>query len=217
MLNKEEVLKNVAIILVYIILILIGLTPIALARSFESDIYDQWNTLSEFEDTYRLRNFLIEKDWIYDDISLKDIDYILVLTEQCSKEFFPSVPTSLVLAIISVESGFNKNLIGFNNDIGLMQIIPKWHKDRIEKYIYEENLDMFDSRLNIMVGMDYLDELFEESRGDIEFVVTAYNAGPENAWVLHNKGVVSSYAREVLYRMNEIEDILERGVKTCLL
>ena len=210
MLNKEELLKNVAIILVYVTLIVIAITPIALARSFESDIYDQWNTLSEFEDTYRLRNFLIEKDWIYDDISLKDIDYILVLTEQCSKEFFPNVPTSLVLAIISVESGFNKDLIGFNKDTGLMQIIEKWHKERIKKYMYDENVDLCDPRLNIMVGMDYLEELLEKGKGDVEFAVMAYNMGAERAWESYGKGRLSSYAKQVLYCMNEIEDILGR-------
>ena len=210
MLNKQELIQNISLSLVYILLTLIALTPIALADSFDSDIYDLWNTVEEFETTYSLRKFLIDKGWINEEVSVDELDYILVLTQQCSKEFFPTVSTSLVLAVISVESGFKSNLTGLNDDTGLMQIIPKYHRDRIESYIYDENVDLYDSRLNVMVGMDYLSELIEWSNGDLGLALMAYNMGQVKARSLYLQNIETPYVRNVIQCMNEIESFLER-------
>lgn len=210
MLNGQELPQNISLSLVYILLTLAALTPIALADSLDPDIYDLWNTVEEFETTYSLRKFLIEKDWINEEVTIDELDYILVLTQQCSKEFFPNVPTSLALAVISVESGFKSDLTGLNDDTGLMQIIPKYHRDRIESYIYDENVDLYDSRLNVMVGMDYLNELLMWSKGDLELALMGYNMGQVKARSLYLKGKTTSYSQHVTHRMNEIESFLER-------
>lgn len=211
MLNKYELVQNIALSLVYILLTVLAITPIALSASIDPDIYDLWNAIEEFEVTYSLRKFLIEKDWIDQSVSVDELDYILVLTQQCSEEFFPNVPTSLVLSMISVESGFNSELIGFNNDTGLMQVIPRYHQERMKRYLYDENVDLYDPRLNVMTGMDYLDELLSWSRGDLELALMGYNMGQLKARNLYfNEKLTTSYAKQVIYRMNEIESFLER-------
>lgn len=207
--NLREVMRYVLLYAISIGIVGMVLSPFAFANSIEPDIYDQWNTIEEFEEVSSLRKFLLEKNWIDENVELDELDYILVLTHQCSSEFFPAVPTSLVLSIISVESSFNKELTGFSNDTGLMQIIPRFHRDRIEKYIYDENVDLYDPRLNVMVGMDYLDELLDWARGDLERAIMAYNMGQRKADRMAASGYVSSYAKQVLYRMNEIESFLE--------
>lgn len=208
--NKYETISNVVGTVVYILLTMIALMPIVLAKPYEADIYDLWNNLEEFEQSNSLRKFLIEKDWAFNTVAADELDYILVLTQQCSTDFFDDVPASLALAVISVESGFDKNLTGFSNDTGLMQVIPKFHHDRIKKYIYDENVDLYDPRLNVMVGMDYLQELLEWSNGDIQLAVMAYNMGQANALRYHNSGRVTSYSEKVMKRMYAIQDILER-------
>lgn len=210
MLNKQELIQNITVWILYVALILAALTPMAFARSYEPDIYDLWSTSQEFEKVSSLRTFLLEKDWINENVSINELDYILVLTQQCSKEFFPSIPTPLVLAVISVESGFNKDLTGFSNDTGLMQIIPKYHRDRIDRYLYDENVDLYDPRVNIMVGMDYLQEIIDWAEGDFEKTLMAYNMGYSRADRLSSIGHTSNYAKEVLRRMNEISSFLER-------
>lgn len=210
----ENLRDTMSYILFYLLItgvIFLTLSPLALANSIGPDIYDQWNTIEEFEEVSSIRKFLLEKDWINNNVTIDELDYILVLVNQCSNEFFPSIPTSLVLSIISVESCFNKDLLSFSDDTGLMQIIPKFHKDRIEKYIYGENVDLYDPRLNIMVGMDYLDELLNLFKGDLERAVMAYNMGPQMADRIADSGNLSSYAKDVLYRMEEIELFLEGG------
>lgn len=210
MLNRQEVLQGIAITLIYTLLTLLALTPIALANTHEPDIYDLWNNVSEFEEVSSLRKFFLDKNWISDHVSIDELDYILVLTRQCSEEFFPAVPVSLVLAVISMESSFDKDLVGFSDDTGLMQIIPKYHRERIDKYRYNEKVDLYDPRLNIMVGMDYLDELLNWARGDLERTLMAYNMGPSVADRFASRQMVSLYAREAIERMTDIENFFER-------
>lgn len=210
MINKEELIRNSGIIISYILGFLLALVPTALAEAYETDICTRWNTIDEFDEVSSLRKFLVSKDWINEDVSIEELDYILVLTKQCSEESFPTVPMPLVLAVISVESGFNRDLVGFSNDTGLMQIIPKYHKERIKKYICDDNADLFDPRVNVMVGMDYLEELLDWSDGDISTAVMGYNMGQANAKKYSNSGRTTYYCDIVTERMDAIQTFLER-------
>lgn len=173
-------------------------------------VLEQWNTLEEFESTAQLVNLLTERDWVSKSVSIQELDYILVLAKQLSSEFFPTVPTELVLAVISVESSFRPDLLGFNDDSGLMQVIPKFHKERIRKYLIDESSDIFDPRVNLSTGMDYLEELLAETEGDIALTLMCYNEGPSRAKKRYFNGVVSGYAEEVIARMEVISDALNR-------
>lgn len=210
MTNYSEMIRDISITLVILVISLSVFIGIASAKGYSSDVYDLWNTIEEFEAVSSLRKLIVNENWACEDISLSDLDYILVLTQQCSKEFFPNVPTSLALAVISMESSFHSDLEGFSNDSGLMQIIPNYHRERIEKYMYDEKVDIFDPRLNIMVGMDYLDELLAWSNGNRQLAVMAYNIGPGKAYLLYNEGWRSGYSEEVLRRADILEDFFER-------
>lgn len=211
MINQQELFHYAITTLIFIVIIVGALVPLALSSSLEPDVYDLWTTLDEFERVSSLRNFLVDKDFAYGGVSINELDYILVLVQQCSNEFFPNVPTSLVLSVISIESGFRKNLYGLNDDIGLMQIIEKFHRERIQKYLYDENVDLYDLRLNVMVGMDYLNELLDEFDNDIPTALTAYNMGPDKANRMRSEGRVSLYAQDVIERMEAIDLFFERG------
>lgn len=215
MLNKVELLQKISIIILSITLIISILVPIALANDAFHGSSELWNTISEFENISSLRKLLLEKGWVSEDVSIEELDYILVLTRQCSNEFFPNIPTSIVLAIISVESGFNKNLVGFNNDTGLMQIIPKYHQERIDKYIYDDNVDLFDERVNIMVGMNYLNELLDIFNGDTIVAVMGYNEGITGAKNRCSRKSVSGYAASVYERAKAIEEVLREEWYSC--
>lgn len=207
----EKVIGSVAGLIVSA-LILTAIFPLAFARVSTDSVYSQWNTLEQFEGTSLLRNGLYKNDWIDERVDLYDLDYILVLTQQLSEEFFDNVPPSLALAVISVESGFRPECQSHKGAEGLMQVVPKWHQERIEKYRYDENADLYDPRLNIMVGMDYLSDILEETEGDLVWALMYYNGGPQYAYRNHVKhGRSSSYAEEVIYRMQVIQDILDRG------
>lgn len=213
MANKENVWRFIQYTFLYlecIAMAVLILSPFAGAKISEPNSCELWNNISEFEEVSSLRKFLIEREWISENVQIDELDYILVLTRQLQANFFPDVPVPLVLGVISVESGFQKDLNGFSNEIGLMQIIPRYHTERIKKYIYDDNCDLFDPRVNLMVGMDYLNEMLHEFEDDISGALMAYNMGPVRARNLRSNGWVSGYAEDVMERMDEIWIFLER-------
>ncbi len=210
MTNLFEMLTKALLLLLIFTNLLAIFVTFAKAVEMEPDVYDLWNTLEEFEATSSLQDLLVENNWASSNVTVDDLDYILVMVQQIHQTCFPNVPVALVLATISLESSFQKDLEGFSNDSGLMQVIPKWHEDRIAKYAYDEKVDIFDPRLNILVGMDYLNELLTEAEGDVAKALMMYNEGPQKGSRHYTRSGESLYATEVCYRMDIISEFLER-------
>lgn len=80
------------------------------------------------------------------------------------------VDPQLVLAFISVESGFNANAVSPKNAQGLMQLIPETARRFRVK-------DAFNAEDNIKGGVAYLQWLLAFFKGDVPLVAAAYNAG----------------------------------------
>ncbi|GAO34895.1 transglycosylase [Sulfuricella sp. T08] len=93
---------------------------------------------------------------------------IFDLVQQLSPSY--SVDPKLVLAIISVESGFNVRAISPKNAQGLMQLIPETaHRFNVK--------NAFDPAQNIKGGLAYLQWLLSFFKGNVPLVAAAYNAG----------------------------------------
>lgn len=110
------------------------------------------------------------------------------------------VDPNLVLAIISVESAFNSRAVSPKNAQGLMQLIPATAQRFQVK-------DSFDPEENIKGGLAYLRWLLAYFRGNVTWVVAAYNAG-EGA-VEKYRGI-PPYPETVKY----VDKILQRYQKT---
>lgn len=105
----------------------------------------------------------------------------------------------LIEAVIERESSWRPDAVN-GTCIGLMQINPEYHAERMERLGVEDLLEPYD---NILVGTDFLAELFREY-GDIYAVLMYYNAGYDGlrAW---RAGEYSDYAVEVTERYAELE------------
>ena len=80
------------------------------------------------------------------------------------------VDPKLVLAVITVESGFNVYAKSPKNAQGLMQLIPETaQRFRVK--------NAFDPKDNIKGGLAYLQWLLAYFKGDVRLVLAAYNAG----------------------------------------
>ena len=112
--------------------------------------------------------------------------------ELCEKN---NVDPALVVAMIGKESVYNVKAIGDGgNSLGLMQIQPRWHYERMEKLGCSDLLDPYQ---NVMVGIDILAELFATGKST-EWVLMAYNGGRSYANEKTALGIVSDYANTIM-------------------
>lgn len=111
------------------------------------------------------------------------------------------IEPELVISVIRKESGYSADAQGDSGkSLGLMQIQPRWHRDRMTKLGCDNLLDPYQ---NVTVGIDLLAELIEQ-RGSTEWALMAYNGGPSYANKLAAAGKVSEYASTVMSWSNDI-------------
>ena len=136
------------------------------------------------------------------DIKASEIDdWENYIEEVCEER---NICPELVQAIIEKESAWKPN--ARNGDcIGLMQINPEYQKERMERFGITK-ADLADPYDNILVGVDYLAELFEKYE-DVYAVLMFYNAGYSENYGLgaYEDGRYSDYAVEVADRSAELE------------
>lgn len=82
----------------------------------------------------------------------------------------------LVYAVIRCESSFNKDKVSNKGAIGLMQIMPKTGDYISNLYFGGVKLDLFLPSDNILLGVTYLNYLFEKFE-DEKTALASYNAG----------------------------------------
>lgn len=110
-----------------------------------------------------------------------------------------SICPEFVQAIIERESSWNPQAV--NGDCkGLMQISESCHGDRMARLAVD---DLFDPYDNILVGVDYLAELFEkyEDAGTVLAVYHGEKGGASKA----SEGIYSSYTQGILERAEQLE------------
>jgi len=116
------------------------------------------------------------------------LSYQDIIIKYCEKY---DIDPYLVAAIINVESKYDKNAVSKKEARGLMQISPitgRWAAQ--EHNIKDFDLNMlFDPEINIMIGTWYLNILLNEFNGDLQLVLSAYNAGSGNVykWLSNNQ------------------------------
>ena len=127
-----------------------------------------------------------------------DLELQLFIVRLCEEHH---IDASVVMAMIDRESKFDADVIGDSGEaFGLMQVQPKWHRERMNKLGVTDLLDPYQ---NVTVGVDYLAEMLGRDRG-LEWALAAYNAGATGA----NKGYGATYANAVLTN----SEILKEGM-----
>ncbi len=111
-----------------------------------------------------------------------------------------SICPELIQAVCFKESSFNPRA---ENDgcIGIMQVNPAWHKDRMERLGVT---DLYDVHQNMLTGVDYLHELSEEHE-DISIVLMTYNGDSKAGGVENGTADISEYADSILMISAELE------------
>lgn len=127
-------------------------------------------------------------------------DYITKLCEEAS------IDPAVIVAMIGKESTYRADAKGDKGkSLGLMQIQPRWHYERMERLGCDDLLDPYD---NVTVGIDFLAELIEKYDGNVNMALMAYNAGATGAkrnWF--SKGIYENkYSKAVMTLAEELKE-----------
>lgn len=163
----------------------------------EEDVLEQV-VVESFTAEIPFREPCTDEGALYFDVPLEHElqDYIFELCdEKC-------IDPAIIIAMIDKESKFDIDIIGDKGkSYGLMQIQPRWHKERMEELGVTDLLDPYQ---NVTVGIDILAELLESGKS-LEWALMAYNGGHSYANRLTDEGRLSTYASTVIENASELE------------
>lgn len=141
----------------------------------------------------------------YQDILETRSDTVIEITNTIGPAY--NVDPHLIQAMVFYESSNNPHMVGLDNDTGYMQIINRWHYDRMERL---GCTDLYDGWQNILVGTDFISELLQKY-GDVSLSLMKYN-GDSRAEYLYSIGERSDYADRIirLYeKLTELDNLIE--------
>ncbi|GAU76362.1 lytic transglycosylase domain-containing protein [Fusibacter sp. 3D3] len=172
--------------------------------SNQSGMVDEFKRLSKFIDFTEFDSSQLERSQKIVDETPLDSESALALVKYSDQY---DVPVSLILSIMEIESNFDEDLVGADQDRGLMQIIPGTEKWLATEYGNELGLTydpdrIFDADYNIALGVKYLDILMNSHGSNFERILSEYNRGPNNLkkYYALNQTYSTTYSRSVLSR-----------------
>lgn len=94
---------------------------------------------------------------------------------------------NLLLAVMRVESAYQKHIVSYAGAVGLMQIMPRTGQ-LIAHALGRDDFtpaDLLDPRVNLEFAAWYLASLLERFDGHLPLAIAAYNGGPHNVrrWI----------------------------------
>ncbi|WNC93035.1 lytic transglycosylase domain-containing protein [Paraburkholderia sp. FT54] len=104
-----------------------------------------------------------------------------------------AVSPVLLLAVMAVESGFDRHAVSVAGARGLMQILPAAHPQLIATAT-----DLSDPAINVRIGSTILRRYLDESGGDLDTALLRYSGGGRG------------YARRVALSMQRFDASLRR-------
>ena len=87
------------------------------------------------------------------------------------------LPPELVLAVIDVESNFDRYAISWAGALGLMQVMPFWRDE-----IGRPDDDLHDIQTNLLYGCRILAYYLEKEKGDRRAALARYNGSRGQRW-----------------------------------
>ena len=103
------------------------------------------------------------------------------------------LPPEFVTYLIKRESGFNVLAKSDKGAVGLMQVLPKWHQDKMKKFNITNN-DLYHIDNNIKLGCWILRDYYDET-GSIEKALKKYVGGNHNGYI---NDILIGYTNETI-------------------
>jgi hypothetical protein len=114
------------------------------------------------------------------------------------------LPPNLVIHVMNRESGFRPLITSKAGALGLMQVIPKWHKEKLEAMKISKN-EVYHIDNNVKLGCWILREYFDQS-GDIEKTLKKYVGGNHEVYI---KDILIGFANEAIVGVKDVQGVPE--------
>jgi soluble lytic murein transglycosylase-like protein len=116
------------------------------------------------------------------------------------------IPYELALAVMKVESEFQKDLICKNDDTNIDQGIMQINSCHNEEFQQQGYTDILDPKQNIDYGLKFLSALYHKYKDD-NITLMSYNMGENGCKKLVDRGITSSrYSRKVLKEQTNFKE-----------
>lgn len=173
----------------------------------QQGIVTEYKRLSQFINFEEMDSSQLERSQKIAEKTPLDPESALILVQYADQY---GIPVSLVLSIMEIESNFKTDLVGANQDRGLMQIIPGTEKWLATAYGEELGITynperIFEPEYNIALGVKYLDVLMENYGRNYERILSEYNRGPSKLKEYYeaHQTYSTTYSRKVLSKQQK--------------
>lgn len=123
------------------------------------------------------------------DIPMKNAEKIVYTTfEESSKK---NLEPMLVLSLIDSESGFRQHIKSPVGAVGLTQVMPKYHKEKIAALRRTEGTDIFSITGNIKVGTQILRDYINLAGGNLQKGLQMYNGSSKDSKKRYSNKIMS--------------------------
>jgi len=138
-----------------------------------------------------------------------DFAYLIV-----KESFDNDLDPLLVLAVMSTESSFRRQVVSHKGAIGLMQVLPQtaYYVSEMHDHIdLKSSEQLFEPRKNVTIGINYLSYLVDKFKNQ-KYALIAYNMGPTNLIRKIREGNTppDKYYRKVMKSYQQIVNISNR-------
>ncbi|MBD3609809.1 MAG: lytic transglycosylase domain-containing protein [Gammaproteobacteria bacterium] len=135
----------------------------------------------QFNDRFEAEVWLMDMSQRLSRFVKKNKERIELLKTVHSEARKQNLPPELVLAIIEVESGFNRYAISKAGAQGLMQVMPFWLKE-----IGRPKDNLFNIKTNLRMGCSILKFYLDKEKGELAKALARYN-GSRGSYRYPNK------------------------------
>lgn len=141
----------------------------------------------KFSKTFCPRNPIAEEEPVLEGEALYK-SYILEIVEN----YYPNLDAQTIMAIVYHESRFQPDAVNSRTGAtGLMQVLPKWHKDRAARLGVTDLSDPYGS---LLVGCDILNEVYQQ-KSSMSYAVDVFAGG--YSYANYYKNSVSPYRADL--------------------
>jgi soluble lytic murein transglycosylase-like protein len=121
---------------------------------------------------------------------------------------YGNVTPELVHSVIFYESRYIEDAISSSGCVGLMQISPRWHRERADRLGVQNFIEPIN---NVLLGIDILSELTTSYPEDPYLVLMLYNMKRSTALKYYEEGRITKYAKNVMTRKETLHGRTKRS------